>query len=46
MAEEASLKFRSRKIYETRKYLLDEINHNDLISEKYKMKCKYLNHVE
>ena len=46
MAEEASLKFRLRKIDETRNYLLDEIKHNDLMTEKYKKICKYLNYVE
>ena len=35
MVEEASLEFRLRKIDETRNYLLDEIKHNDLMSEKY-----------
>ena len=28
------LEFILRKVYETRNYLLDEINHNDLMSEK------------
>ena len=46
MAEEASLEFRLRKIDETRNYLLDEIKHNDLLSEKYKKTCKYLSFVE
>ena len=32
----SSLKFRFKKLDETRNYLLDEINHNDLMSEKYK----------
>ena len=27
-------------------YLLEEINKNRLMSEKYKKTCKYLNHVE
>ena len=36
MVEEASLELRIRKIDETRSYLLDKINHNDLMSEKYK----------
>ena len=31
---------------ETRNYLLDEIKHNDLMSEMYKKSCKYLNYVE
>ena len=38
--------FRLKKIDETRNYLLDEINHKDLMSEKYKKTCKYLNYVE
>ena len=46
MAEEASLEFRLRKIDETRNYLLEEIKHNDLMSEKYKKTCKYSNYVE
>ena len=46
MAEEASLQFKLRKVDETRNYLLEEINHNNLISEKYKKTCKYLNYVE
>ena len=46
MVEEASLEFRLRKTDETRNYLLDEIKHNDLMSEKYKKTRKYLNYVE
>ena len=46
MVEEASLEFRLRKTDETRNYLLDEIKHNDLMGEKYKKICKYLNYVE
>ena len=46
MTEEASTEFRVRKIDETRDYLLDEIKDNDLMSEKYKKTCKYLNYVE
>ena len=46
MVEEASLEFRSRKIHETRNDLLEEIKHNDLMSEKYKRTCQYLNYVE
>ena len=34
MEEETSLEFRLRKSYK-KNYLLDEIKHNDLISEKY-----------
>ena len=32
------------KIVETRNYLLDETKNNDLMSEKYKNACKYLNY--
>ena len=34
------------KTNERRIYLLEEINHNDLMSVKYKQTCKYLNYVE
>ena len=46
MAEEASLEFRLRRIDERRNYLVDEIKHNDLMSEKYKKTRKCLNYVE
>ena len=46
MVEEASIEFRLRKIDETRNYPLDEINHNDLMSEKYRKANKYLNYIE
>ena len=46
MVEQASLEFRLRKIDETRDYVLDEIKHNNLISEIYKKTCKYLSYVE
>ena len=46
MVKEASLEFLLTKIDETRIYLLDEIEHNDLMNEKYKKTCKYLNYVE
>ena len=43
----SSLEFRFlKKIDETRNYLSDEISHNDLMSQKYKKTCKYLNYVE
>ena len=45
MVEEGSLEFRLRKNDETRNYLLDEIKH-DLMNEKYKKTCNYLNYVE
>ena len=44
MTEEASLEFRLRKNDETRNDLLDEINDNALMSEKYKIIYKYLNY--
>ena len=34
------------EIDETRNFLLEEINHNDLMSGKYKKSCQYLNYVE
>ena len=34
------------KIDETKNYLLDEIKHNGLMSERYKKTCEYLNYVE
>ena len=42
----SSLEFISKKINETRKYILEKINHNDLLSEKNEKTCKYLNYVE
>ena len=46
MVEEASLEFRLGKIDEIWNYLLNEIKYNDLMSEKNKKICKYLNYVE
>ena len=46
MSEEESLEFGLRKIDEAINYFLDEIKHNDLTSEKYKKRYKYLNYVE
>ena len=46
MVEEASINFRLRKTDETRNYHLDEIKHNNLMREKYKKMCKYLNYVD
>ena len=40
MVEKESIQFRLRKIIETRNYLLDETEHNDLMSKKYKKKYK------
>ena len=41
MIEEISLEFRLVKIYERRNYLLHEIKHNYLMSEKHKKTCKH-----
>ena len=41
----SSLKFRFKEIDETGNFL-QEINHNDLMSEKYKKTWKYLNYIE
>ena len=41
-----SLEFRLKKIDETRNYLLEEIKHNDLTSEKIKKTYKYFNYVK
>ena len=46
MTEEVSLEFRLKKLDETRNYLLEETKQNDLMSEKCKTTCKYLNYVE
>ena len=46
MAEEANLEFRLRRINEISNYHLEEIKHDDLMSEKYKKTCKCLNYVE
>ena len=42
----SSLEFRLKKIDEARNYLIEEIKHNDLLNEKYRKTCKYLNYVE
>ena len=46
MAKEASLELRLKKNIETKNYLLDETKYYDLMNEKYKKACKYLNYVE
>ena len=46
MTEEASIEFRLNMIDATRSYLLDEINHHDLMSKKNKETGKYLNDVK
>ena len=42
----SSLEIRLRKIDETSNCLLNKIKHSDLMSEKYKNTCKYLNYVQ
>ena len=42
--ENVSLEFRLKQIDETRNYLLGEIKHNNLMSEKRKTKCRTLNY--
>ena len=42
----SNLEFSFKRIDEARNYLLEEINHNDLMSKKFKKTCKYLNYVE
>ena len=42
----ASPKFGQKKMDETKNYILEEINHNDLMSIKCKKTCKYLNYFE
>ena len=37
---------RLKNIEETKKYFIDEINDNELISKKYKKICSTLNYVE
>ena len=44
--ENANLDFRLKQIHETKKYLLDEIKHNDLIGEKHRLDCRALNYFE
>ena len=47
MAEEnISQELRSKNIYETRNYLLHEINQNHLMSRKDKKVCTTLNYIE
>ena len=42
--ENISHDFRLKKIDERRNYLLDEIKHNDLMTEKHKKLCRALNY--
>ena len=42
----SSLEFRLRKIDEIKNYLSEDQANNELMSEKYKKRCKYINYVE
>ena len=44
--KDASLDFRLKKIDVTRNYLLGDIKHNCLMSEKHEKACKTLNYFE
>ena len=44
--ENLSQEFRLKNIDETRNYLIEEINRNQLISKKHKMVCTTLNYIE
>ena len=46
MTNMSNLEFRRSKIHEARNYLLEEIKHNNIMSEKYKMTCNYLNYID
>ena len=47
MAEEnISQEFRLKNIDETRNYLIEEINRNELMSKKHKKICTILNYIE
>ena len=47
MAEDnISQEFRLKNIYETRNYLIQEINRNELMSKKHKKVCTTLNYIE
>ena len=39
MVEEPNLEFKWKRTDDTRNYILDEIQHNDLMCEKYKKTC-------
>ena len=46
MTNMSNLEFGRSKIHEARNYLLEEIKHNNIMSEKYKMTCNYLNYID
>ena len=44
--ENISQEFRMKNIDETRNYLIEEINRNELMSKKHKKVCTSLNYIE
>ena len=44
--ENKSQEFRLKNIDETRNYLIEEINRNELMSKKHKKVCTTLNYIE
>ena len=44
--ENISQEFRLKNIDETRNYLIEEINRNELMSKKHEKFCTSLNHIE
>ena len=44
--ENISQEFRLTNIYETTNYLIEGMNHNELISKKHKKVCRVLNYIE
>ena len=46
MTNMSNLEFRRSKIHEARNYLLEEIKHNNIMSEKYNMTCIYFNYID
>ena len=44
--ENISQEFRLKNIDETRNYLIEEINRNELMSKKHEKVCTSLNHIE
>ena len=44
--ENISQEFRLKDIHETRSYLIEEINGNELMSKKHKKICTTLNHIK
>ena len=46
LEENVNQKFRLKKIYEIRNYLIEEINRNELMSKKHKKVCTVLNYID